>query len=321
MIVVKRRRTNVVTTTIQATTTQHSNIQATTNHPHHLTTHHLTTRITKFLLRDFFCFFEGEKINNTTPTKRVMSRTCAKCELVDDVSSLCGGCKLVFYCSKECQKAHWPKHKHACRAATREVTVNDVEETVEDEEGSSKEEQAEQAEQTVEIELKHAEFAVIKESDEGECEVTALDDLVYDAARFYVVCLLILEGSQDFLESLEYSIFTPTMGELNDLYHLVVVTNFCRFPFTIVSVPVEYAPDVKRLVRRFRRNGPQGHPGGGERWSVKQTTPTTVGGVEIPKPFPLQGENVWTIEPERIAKEDPMELVRLFMIWRERNRV
>ncbi|CAM9967240.1 unnamed protein product, partial [Heterosigma akashiwo] len=26
----------------------------------------------------------------------------------------CAGCRLVYYCSKEHQKAHWKEHKPAC---------------------------------------------------------------------------------------------------------------------------------------------------------------------------------------------------------------
>jgi hypothetical protein len=29
-------------------------------------------------------------------------------------SSMCGGCGLASYCSRECQKAHWKDHKSRC---------------------------------------------------------------------------------------------------------------------------------------------------------------------------------------------------------------
>ena len=29
----------------------------------------------------------------------------------------CGRCRLVAYCSRECQVAHWKKHKGSCQAA------------------------------------------------------------------------------------------------------------------------------------------------------------------------------------------------------------
>jgi hypothetical protein len=27
----------------------------------------------------------------------------------------CGGCRQVRYCTKECQKRHWGKHKGVCK--------------------------------------------------------------------------------------------------------------------------------------------------------------------------------------------------------------
>jgi hypothetical protein len=35
----------------------------------------------------------------------------------EDVSSVCGRCQAVRYCSRECQRADWKAHKPACTAA------------------------------------------------------------------------------------------------------------------------------------------------------------------------------------------------------------
>ena len=29
----------------------------------------------------------------------------------------CSRCKVVYYCGRECQRAHRPEHREACRAA------------------------------------------------------------------------------------------------------------------------------------------------------------------------------------------------------------
>ncbi|KAK9804062.1 hypothetical protein WJX73_000599 [Symbiochloris irregularis] len=48
-----------------------------------------------------------------TPRQGRKDRACAQCGQVRHCKR-CTACKLVFYCSKECQKAAWPKHKAEC---------------------------------------------------------------------------------------------------------------------------------------------------------------------------------------------------------------
>jgi len=40
--------------------------------------------------------------------------TCRKCGR-EGVSNRCSGCHLAAYCSRECQVAHWPTHRKACK--------------------------------------------------------------------------------------------------------------------------------------------------------------------------------------------------------------
>lgn len=40
---------------------------------------------------------------------------CVGCRKLFDKVRKCGRCKVVFYCSVECQRDHWPEHKKICR--------------------------------------------------------------------------------------------------------------------------------------------------------------------------------------------------------------
>lgn len=48
--------------------------------------------------------------------KPVSLDSCAHCCLRSKTLMRCGRCKLVLYCGKECQKAHWKTHKHDCKS-------------------------------------------------------------------------------------------------------------------------------------------------------------------------------------------------------------
>ena len=42
----------------------------------------------------------------------------------DQCLSVCSGCRLVRYCSKECQKGSWPTHRVACKAANKDAEAH-----------------------------------------------------------------------------------------------------------------------------------------------------------------------------------------------------
>ena len=49
---------------------------------------------------------------------KILERNCAACGVWDPTGGnhrRCNGCRLVYYCGKECQVAHWAEHKEGCR--------------------------------------------------------------------------------------------------------------------------------------------------------------------------------------------------------------
>lgn len=52
-----------------------------------------------------------ERIAKTEITD--LSKCCAQCYKID-CSGYCAKCKTVYYCTQECQRAHWPLHKLTC---------------------------------------------------------------------------------------------------------------------------------------------------------------------------------------------------------------
>jgi MYND finger len=57
--------------------------------------------------------------------------TCSYCaKECSSSKSLCGPCKLgsyrIYYCSKECQTAHWPTHKPSCARTLGVIPLDDA---------------------------------------------------------------------------------------------------------------------------------------------------------------------------------------------------
>ena len=46
--------------------------------------------------------------------RKVAAAACSNCNNSDKKMKICGKCRLVSYCSPECQKADWKQHKSSC---------------------------------------------------------------------------------------------------------------------------------------------------------------------------------------------------------------
>lgn len=42
--------------------------------------------------------------------------TCWGCGQQESARHHCGRCKIAYYCTEECQRRHWPEHRHTCQA-------------------------------------------------------------------------------------------------------------------------------------------------------------------------------------------------------------
>jgi hypothetical protein len=58
---------------------------------------------------------------DATFTKHRGSRSCDRCQSVSSNHSKCTRCKDAFYCSRECQRSDWKRHKRWCGKSWQEV--------------------------------------------------------------------------------------------------------------------------------------------------------------------------------------------------------
>jgi len=57
---------------------------------------------------------QEQELDHTTVVKQATEHVCNNCEDVGMGFQRCSRCKAVWYCSPECQKANWTKHKASC---------------------------------------------------------------------------------------------------------------------------------------------------------------------------------------------------------------
>jgi hypothetical protein len=51
-------------------------------------------------------------------------RRCEQCDTTTSVRILqCGACRVVYYCNRGCQAAHWQQHKLVCKELERKRRI------------------------------------------------------------------------------------------------------------------------------------------------------------------------------------------------------
>jgi len=56
----------------------------------------------------------------------VQTNECAACGVYSVQNMLCGRCRMVRYCSKECQKDHWKYHRMECFPPYKQISAEEV---------------------------------------------------------------------------------------------------------------------------------------------------------------------------------------------------
>ncbi|OSC98047.1 ankyrin [Trametes coccinea BRFM310] len=81
---------------------------------------------------DAFTMYAGPRIaaavqrwkrKRTGETHPLDRKACATCGKANVVLKKCAQCQAIFYCSRECQRAHWPQHRLICVGGTLSNTV------------------------------------------------------------------------------------------------------------------------------------------------------------------------------------------------------
>lgn len=62
---------------------------------------------------------QGAPIEFATGPAPTLHNPCGGCNRKEGLHK-CGRCRVRFYCSQNCQKADWPKHKLECQAQRME---------------------------------------------------------------------------------------------------------------------------------------------------------------------------------------------------------
>jgi hypothetical protein len=77
--------------------------------------------LVRFFLKRIPCSCLKATYSQIKKSQPIRTGECFTCKQSKKLSSLmiCGCCNIVQYCCKECQVAHWPKHKGMCNEFVR----------------------------------------------------------------------------------------------------------------------------------------------------------------------------------------------------------
>jgi len=94
---------------------------------HHISSWIISLRIPRLYRSVGNKIYKSESMSNTSEQEHNLS-VCANCGNGKEASinlKSCAACKLVKYCSRDCQIAHRPQHRHECKK--RAVELHDIE--------------------------------------------------------------------------------------------------------------------------------------------------------------------------------------------------